>query len=105
MKEINQFIYDEIANIKACYLNGVYSKEFALGQLSSLNNLAGFCKLGNLAEDIHDIVVQLCSKVDPLRTDRRSSCASEASTFHLDPGLSAKVMPLYRNPTRRNDLN
>jgi hypothetical protein len=79
----------------------VYSKEFALEQLSSLNNLAGYCKLGNLAEDIHDIVVQLCSEVDPLRKDRRSSCASDGSTFHLDPGLSAKVMPLYRNSTRR----
>lgn len=103
MKEINQFIYEEIDSIKACYLSGVYSKEFALGQLSSLNNLAGYCKLGNLAEDIHDIVMQLCSKVDPLRTDHRSSCASDASTIHFDPGLSAKV--IYRNPTRRSDLN
>jgi hypothetical protein len=91
MKEIVEFIYTEVALVKDSYQKGVYSKEFALGRLSSLYNLAAKHKLSNQMEDIHDMVHHLCYPHVPGESDKRSSCVDESSNFHLDPKFASAL--------------
>ncbi|OME78586.1 hypothetical protein BK120_22880 [Paenibacillus sp. FSL A5-0031] len=51
-KSISQFIHNERAHIKMLIQKGVYSNEFALGQLAGLINLAAAGNLNGIIEDI-----------------------------------------------------
>ncbi|MDT8974632.1 hypothetical protein RQP50_00080 [Paenibacillus sp. chi10] len=85
MKDIVQFIFTEIETVKESYVKGVYSKEFALGYLSSLNSLAAKYSLGNLKEDILDNAFHLCNTPN----------ARE----------NIKQIPYYSNIEKKNKLN
>ncbi|GKS12854.1 hypothetical protein YDYSY3_38540 [Paenibacillus chitinolyticus] len=61
MTKINQFIYREIALVKDRYQTGVYSREFALGHLSGLSNLAVHYKQQILMKNIYSTAAELCS--------------------------------------------
>lgn len=54
-----QFIRSEMAMVKDSYQKGVYSKEFALGHLSCLNNLARKYKLEKLMGDIREVALHM----------------------------------------------
>ncbi|MDN4067510.1 hypothetical protein QYF50_06345 [Paenibacillus vini] len=64
MEKITQFIFTEVEAIKEYSLNGVYSKEFALGHLSGLNNLANLFKLKEAQFIIRHTVNELGSAAD-----------------------------------------
>jgi hypothetical protein len=71
MNQIVKFIYTELELVRKGFLKGLYSREFALGHLSSLYNLAGVYKLGELMNDIRETGLYYCNSISPEHIDSR----------------------------------